>query len=43
MIIVGNVSTNSNFEVIKKYVNKHKGDVKVKVIRNNKNLGYAGA
>ena len=42
LIVIDNASTDGSFEVIKKYVNEHKGNVKVKVIRNDRNLGYAG-
>ena len=42
LIIVDNASTDGSFEAIKKYVDEHRRNIKVKVIRNDRNLGYAG-
>jgi glycosyltransferase involved in cell wall biosynthesis len=42
VIIVDNASSDGSFEEIKKYVNEHKQNIKVKFVRSNTNRGYAG-
>ncbi len=43
VIIVDNASTDGSFETIRRYVEERKpSNVRVKLVRNNRNLGYAG-
>ncbi len=43
VIIVDNASTDGSFERIKKFIEEHKpSSVRVRIIRNDENLGYAG-
>ena len=42
LIVVDNASGDGSFEVIRKYIDEHGRGVKVRVIRNDGNLGYAG-
>ena len=42
VIVVDNASTDGNFELIKKYVEEHRGGVRVEFVRNSVNLGYSG-
>ncbi|ADN50261.1 glycosyltransferase [Vulcanisaeta distributa] len=43
LIVVDNASTDGSFERIKKFIEEHKpSGVRVKIVRNERNLGYAG-
>ncbi len=42
VIVVDNCSTDGSFEIIKSFLEKAKSDVRVKLIRTDRNLGYTG-